>query len=67
MTKFFKILSALIILGTSFSSLDAVACSKMKDTSEKKSCCKSEKKDCCKAKKVAKIEAPEIPEKDAKT
>ncbi|MCP9755945.1 hypothetical protein EGI26_12350 [Lacihabitans sp. CCS-44] len=53
MTKFFKILFALIILGTSFSSLDAVACGKMKNTYEKKSCCKSGKKDCCKAKKVA--------------
>lgn len=56
MTKFFKILFALIILGTSFSSLDAAACGKMKDTSEKKSCCKSgkkKKKDCCKTKKVA--------------
>jgi hypothetical protein len=53
MTKFFKILFALLILGTSFSSLEAVACGKMKDTSEKKSCCKSGKKDCCKTKKVA--------------
>jgi len=53
MTNFFKILFALVILWTSFSSLDAVACGKMKDTSEKKSCCKSGKKDCCKTKKVA--------------
>lgn len=45
-----------MILGTLFGSLETMACSKMKDTSEKKSCCKSEKKkekDCCKTKKVA--------------
>ncbi len=57
MTKFFKILFTLIILGTSFSSLDAEACSKMKDTAQKKSCCKTEKKKikgCSKSKKIAK-------------
>jgi hypothetical protein len=56
MTKFFKLLITFTILMTSFSSLDAVACGEMKDTSEKKSCCKSENKKgkaCCETKKAA--------------
>lgn len=53
MTKFFKILFSIIILGTSISSLDAMACGKMKNNSEKKSCCESGEKEGCKSKKVA--------------